>query len=42
MSELFFESPVTVGVIGAIFAACAAIVWVKLGHRGACTPWQVA
>lgn len=35
MSQLFLESPVTIGVVGLIFTLMALITWMKGGYKGA-------
>lgn len=35
MTELFFESPVTLGVLGAVLAIMALVVWIKGGYLAA-------
>lgn len=35
MTELFFESPVTLGVLGAVLAIMALVVWIKGGFSAA-------
>lgn len=35
MTELFFESPVTLGVVGGLFVIMALVVWIKAGYSAA-------